>query len=91
MAKKNRPRKMIPHTAAFMRRMETQKHQRISREYGIVSPRSLARTVGKWVGTITDEISASKVAVNWKAYMQGTIEYPGEFRSMMNSLHRARG
>lgn len=77
-------RKFIKNTAAFRRRQETRKHQREVLENGVFSPRSLARSVGKFTGMVTDEISAKKAVFNWKAYVTGVLQFPNEFRAMLN-------
>lgn len=83
MKKKNR--KFIKGTAAYERRKFTQYFQREARKNGTTfSPRCLARSVGIFVGQVTDEISAKKAAFNWKAYMEGVINHPREFRAMLN-------
>jgi hypothetical protein len=82
MSKKNR--KMIHNTLAFKRRKETQKHQRLARENGVFSPRKLARSVGIFVGMVTDEINPKEAAFNWKAYVEAVIKHPKEFHAMMN-------
>lgn len=88
MSKKNR--KMIHYTLAFKRRKETQKHQRLARENGVFSPRKLARSVGIFVGMVTDEINPKEAAYNWKAYVEGVIKHPREFRAMMNPVKDIR-
>ena len=89
MKKKNR--KMIRHTEAFRRRMETQKNQREALKNGLTfHPRCLARSVGVFVGQITDEISAKNAAFNWKVYMEAVINHPHEFRSMLNPVKPKR-
>ena len=86
MNQKNR--KFIKNTAAFRKRMETQKHQRESREEGVLHPRSLARSVGIFIGQVTDDISAKNAAYNWKAYMNGAISHPKELKAMLNPVKR---
>ena len=86
MSKKNR--KMIHNTLAFKRRKTTQMYQRLSREAGIVSPRCLARSVGLFVGQVTDDISAANAAKNWKAYVEAAVNHPYQFRAMLNPQKR---
>jgi len=87
MAKKNR--KLIRHTEAFRRRMETQKNQREALKKGhTYHPRCLARSVSIFIGQITDDISAKNAALNWKAYMEAAIAHPHEFRAMLNPVKR---
>lgn len=89
MKKKNR--KFIKGTAAYERRKFTQYFQREARKNGTTfSPRCLARSVGIFVGQVTDEISAKKAAFNWKAYMEGVINHPREFRAMLNPVKPKR-
>jgi hypothetical protein len=88
MSKKNR--KYIKGSAAHYRRKLTQFNQREARKNGIISPRRLARSVGVFVGQVTDEISANKAAYNWKAYVEGVIKHPREFRAMMNPVKDIR-
>ena len=88
MSKKNR--KYIKGSAAHYRRKLTQFNQREAEKTGIVSPRRLARSVGVFVGQVTDEISANKAAYNWKAYVEGVIKHPREFRAMMNPVKDIR-
>lgn len=77
-------RKFIKNTAAFRKRQETRKHQRLARENGVFSPRKLARSVGIFVGMVTDEINPKEAAFNWKAYVEAVIKHPKEFHAMMN-------
>ena len=85
---KQKNRKFIKGTAAYYRRKLTQFEQREARKNGIVSPRSLARSVGLFVGQITDDISANHAALNWKAYIKGAINHPYQFRAMLNPQKR---
>ena len=82
MAKKNR--KFMKNTAAYARRKETQKHQRLSRERGMFHPRNLARSVGIFIGQVTDEISPKNAAYNWKAYVEAAVKHPKELKNMLN-------
>ena len=88
--KKRKPRKFISGTKEYERRKRTQYFQREARKNGIISPRRLARSVGVFVGQVTDEISANKAAYNWKAYVEGVIKHPREFRAMMNPVKDIR-
>ena len=88
MSKKNR--KMIHNTLAFKRRKETQKHQRLARENGVFSPRKLARSVGIFVGMVTNEINPKEAAINWKVYVEVVIKHPKEFHAMLNPVKNAR-
>lgn len=88
--KKRKPRKFISGTKEYGRRKRTQYFQREARKNGIISPRRLARSVGVFVGQVTDEISANKAAYNWKAYVEGVIKHPREFRAMMNPVKDIR-
>ena len=88
--KKRKPRKFISGTKEYGRRKRTQYFQREARKNGIISPRRLARSVDVFVGQVTDEISANKAAYNWKAYVEGVIKYPREFRAMMNPVKDIR-
>lgn len=88
--KKRKPRKFISGTKEYGRRKRTQYFQREARKNGIISPRRLARSVGVFVGQVTDEISANKAAYNWKAYVEGVIKHPREFRAMMNPMKDIR-
>ena len=84
MSKKNR--KYIKGSAAHYRRKLTQFKQREARKAGTLSPRCLARSVGLFVGQVTEEISAKNAARNWKSYVQAAVEHPYEFRAMMNPV-----
>ena len=89
--KKRKPRKFIKGTKEFNRRKTTQMFQREAREEGTTfSPRRLSRSVGLFVGQVTDDISASNAARNWKAYIEGVIKHPREFRAMMNPVKDIR-
>ena len=81
---KQKNRKFIKGTAAYYRRKLTQFEQREARKNVIVSPRSLARSVGLFVGQVTDDISVANAAKNWKAYVKGAVKYPYQFRAMLN-------
>ena len=81
-------RKMIHNTAAFKRRKETQKNQRLSRESGIVSPRRLARSVGQFIGQVVDKVSVANASRNWKPYVQAAVEHPKEYKEMLNPPKR---
>lgn len=89
--KKRKPRKFIKGTKEFNRRKTTQMFQKKAREEGTTfSPRRLSRSVGLFVGQVTDEISAKNAARNWKAYIEGVIKHPREFRAMMNPVKDIR-
>lgn len=88
--KKRKPRKFISGTKEYGRRKRTQYFQREARKNGIISPRRLVRSVGVFVGQVTDEISANKAAYNWKAYVEGVIKHSREFRAMMNPVKDIR-
>ena len=60
--KKRKPRKFIKGTKEFNRRKTTQMFQKKAREEGTTfSPRRLSRSVGLFVGQVTDEISAKNL------------------------------
>lgn len=89
MAKKNR--KFIKGSKEYERRKFTQYFQKAARKNGdTVSPRRLARSVGLFVGQVTDDISAKNAARNWKAYVQGAVNHPTQFRAMLNPVKNAR-
>lgn len=88
--KKRKPRKFISGTKEYGRRKRTQYFQREARKNGIISPRCLARSVGLFVGQVTDDISAKNAARNWKAYVEGAVNHPREFRAMLNPVKDIR-
>ena len=89
MSKKNR--KYIKGSAAYYKRKLTQFNQREALKNGLTfHPRCLARSVGIFVGQIADEISAKNAAINWKVYIEGVINHPHEFRSMLNPVKPKR-
>ena len=81
---KQKNRKFIPGTKAHYRRKYTQFMQREARKNGILSPRCLARSVGLFVGQVTNDISAANAAKNWKAYVEAAVNHPYQFRAMLN-------
>ena len=85
---KQKNRKFIPGTKAYYRRKYTQFMQREARKNGILSPRCLARSVGLFVGQVTDDISAANAAKNWKAYVEAAVNHPYQFRAMLNPQKR---
>lgn len=86
MSKRNR--KFIKHTEAFRRRMETQKHQRESAAEGILYPRSLARSVGKNIGSLAEGISLKNAAFNWKAYCEAAMKVPNQNPNNNRKINR---
>ena len=80
-----RKRKFVKGSKEWNRRKETQYFQNLARKNGdTLSPRSLGRKVGIFVGQVTDDISAANAAKNWKAYVEAAVNHPYQFRAMLN-------
>ena len=78
---KKKNRKFIKGTAAHFRRKSTQYHQRKSRERGTFTPRSLARSVSRSIGSAGLEIAPSVAARNFNVLMKQIIKVPPQHRT----------
>ena len=73
---KQKNRKFIPGTKAYYRRKHTQFMQRESRKEGILSPRSLARSIGRVIGCLGADVKPSKAVANFRTYADAAIKVP---------------
>lgn len=69
-------RKFIHNTLAYRRRKETQYHQQEAAKEGTLSPRGLARSVGRTIGALGADLPPSVAAHHYRDYARAAMKVP---------------